>query len=146
MSHAVSSLYSLNEAFQCRIFYARIWLAAHQNIFLFGRCLLGPEIREGWSGEYAEYYRDLDHSFIPITFFYPNMPNPYRSKCLRARQKFEGIFQEVMDKRVENGDTHDDFLQVGSSPSRWRGQLGLLPFQTALMLELYCARSALSLV
>jgi len=76
------------------------------------RCLLGPEVRAVWSGEYAQLYMDLDHSFIPITFFFPNMPNPMRSKCVNARQKFEKIFTEVVQSRRQKGEVYDDFLQV----------------------------------
>ena len=50
-----------------------------------GHQLKGPEIRKQWSGEYAQMYLDLDHSFIPITFFFPNLPNPMRSKCVNVR-------------------------------------------------------------
>jgi len=76
------------------------------------RCLLGPEIRKQWSGEYAQMYLDLDHSFIPITFFFPNLPNPMRSKCVNARATFEKIFQKVVDDRRANEEHYDDFLQV----------------------------------
>ena len=75
-------------------------------------CLLGMEIRSQWNGEFASFYRDLDHSFIPITFFYPNMPHPFKSKCVRARQKFEEMFKSVMAQRKANGEVHDDFLQI----------------------------------
>jgi sterol 14-demethylase len=76
------------------------------------RCLLGPEIREQWSGEYSKMYLDLDHSFIPITFFFPNLPNPMRSKCVKARSTFEKIFKKIVEKRREKEEQHDDFLQV----------------------------------
>lgn len=80
------------------------------------RCLLGPEIRARWSGEFAKMYFELDHSFIPITFFFPNMPNPSRSKCVNARNTFEKIFAEVVERRRAepegSGAHYDDFLQV----------------------------------
>lgn len=76
------------------------------------RCLLGPEVRALWSGEYSQMYLDLDHSFIPITFFFPNLPNPMRSKCVKARSTFEKIFTEIVDKRRQNEEQYDDFLQV----------------------------------
>ena len=80
------------------------------------RCLLGPEIRARWSGEFAEMYYALDHSFIPIMFFFPNLPNPSRNKCLRAREHFEKIFKEVIDqRRKEPEGSYDDFLQVRTS-------------------------------
>jgi sterol 14-demethylase len=80
------------------------------------------------------YYRDLDHSFIPITFFYPNMPHPFRNKCLRARQMFEGIFQKIIAERRAKGEVFDDFLQVppGCSQSTWYLRLTAL-FMQVLM-------------
>jgi sterol 14-demethylase len=56
------------------------------------RCLLGPEMRALWKDEYAEAYQDLDKSFIPILFFFPNMPHPFSKKCLAARTHFEKVF------------------------------------------------------
>eukprot|EP00040_Diaphanoeca_grandis_P030623 m.181415 g.181415 ORF g.181415 m.181415 type:complete len:478 (-) comp32063_c0_seq1:165-1598(-) len=77
------------------------------------RCLLGPEIREQWTGEMAALYLDLDHSFIPITFFFPNLPNPMRSKCVKARTIFQKMFKEVAKERRANPNVaYDDFLQV----------------------------------
>ncbi len=40
-------------------------------------CLLGPEIRSMWHASYGKLYQDLDKSFIPILFFFPNMPHPF---------------------------------------------------------------------
>lgn len=60
----------------------------------------------------------LDHSFVPILFFFPWIPNPHRSKCLTARQLFTKLFQQVIDERNEK-EANDpkytppsDFLQV----------------------------------
>eukprot|EP00039_Didymoeca_costata_P024487 m.10422 g.10422 ORF g.10422 m.10422 type:complete len:476 (+) comp4257_c0_seq1:46-1473(+) len=76
------------------------------------RCLLGPELRAQWSGEFSKMYWYLDHSFIPITFFLPWLPNPMRGKCIEARSMFQKMFKEVVKKRRENGEVFDDFLQV----------------------------------
>jgi sterol 14-demethylase len=60
----------------------------------------------------------LDHSFVPILFFFPSIPNPHRSKCITARNLFTKIFQEVIDERTaKQKDDPDykppeDFLQV----------------------------------
>ncbi len=95
------------------------------------RCLLGPEMRALWKDEYAQAYQDLDKSFIPILFFFPNMPHPFAKKCLNARKHFEAVFlrsvvfffssslvsetwrDSVLEKR-KGGDSEvfDDFLQV----------------------------------
>lgn len=83
------------------------------------RCLLGDEIRSKWkSSGMAEQYLALDHSFVPILFFFPWIPNPHRQKCINARKLFEKMFQEVMDERKEKGqkekdiNSKKDFLQV----------------------------------
>ena len=60
------------------------------------RCLLGDEIREMWtSSGMADHYIALDHSFVPILFFFPWIPNPHRSKCVKARTHFKRLFSEV---------------------------------------------------
>lgn len=76
------------------------------------RTLLGPEVRNLWKAEYGQYYQDLDKSFIPIMFFFPNMPHPFKNKCLKARQKFTELFTEIFQRRQASGEVHDDFLQV----------------------------------
>ena len=42
------------------------------------------------------------------------MPHPFRNRCLRARQMFEGIFKQIIADRRSKNETHDDFLQVFS--------------------------------
>ncbi|CAB9516089.1 Obtusifoliol 14-alpha demethylase (Fragment) [Seminavis robusta] len=83
------------------------------------RCLLGDEIRAQWNESgMAEHYIALDHSFVPILFFFPSIPNPHRSKCVTARELFKEMFQKVIDKRRQaeaNDDNYQkphDFLQV----------------------------------
>jgi hypothetical protein len=62
---------------------------------------------------YAAAYQDLDKSFIPILFFFPNMPHPFANKCLNARKQFEKVFLSVLEQRKQKPDEHyDDFLQV----------------------------------
>lgn len=82
--------------------------------FTSARCLLGPEVRALWKSEYAEAYQDLDKSFIPILFFFPNFPHPFSAKCLKARKHFETLFMSVLEKRRQEGQDaqYDDFLQV----------------------------------
>jgi sterol 14-demethylase len=61
----------------------------------------------------------LDHSFVPILFFFPSIPNPHKSKCIKARKLFTKIFKEVIDERnsakLANPQQYippQDFLQV----------------------------------
>jgi sterol 14alpha-demethylase len=61
----------------------------------------------------------LDHSFVPILFFFPWIPNPNKSKCVIARKLFEKMFKEVMEERnmekskdPKNFVPPTDFLQV----------------------------------
>ncbi|KAL3940274.1 MAG: hypothetical protein SGBAC_005168 [Bacillariaceae sp.] len=83
------------------------------------RCLLGEEIKTRWkSSGMAEHYLALDHSFVPILFFFPSIPNPHKNKCINARNLFTKIFQEVIDERQEKMKSDadysppQDFLQV----------------------------------
>lgn len=83
------------------------------------RCLLGDEIRAKWNDTgMADSYLALDHSFVPILFFFPSLPNPHRSKCVKARQLFKKIFTEVIEARKDkqkndpNYETPKDYLQV----------------------------------
>ena len=48
----------------------------------------------------AEHYIALDHSFVPILFFFPWMPNPHRSKCVKAREHFKKLFSEVRSAAI----------------------------------------------
>jgi len=51
-------------------------LDALSNVFTLtsSRCLLGEEIRQRWNESgMAEHYLALDHSFVPILFFFPGM-------------------------------------------------------------------------
>ncbi len=60
----------------------------------------------------------LDHSFVPILFFFPWIPNPHRSKCIAARKLFTKLFQQVIDERNQrkkedpNYSPPSDFLQI----------------------------------
>jgi len=83
------------------------------------RCLLGDEIRAQWNDSgMAEHYIALDHSFVPILFFFPSLPNPHRSKCVKARTLFKTKFEQVIQNRKEkaaadpNYKPPKDFLQV----------------------------------
>ena len=83
------------------------------------RCLLGDEIRAQWNDSgMAEHYIALDHSFVPILFFFPSLPNPHRSKCVKARTLFKQKFEQVIQKRKEkaasdpNYQPPKDYLQV----------------------------------
>jgi sterol 14-demethylase len=56
--------------------------------------------------------------FLPQLFFFPNLPNPHRSKCVKARQLFKEMFQEVIEERKKkqasdpNYKPPEDYLQV----------------------------------
>ena len=83
------------------------------------RCLLGDEIRAQWNDSgMAEHYIALDHSFVPILFFFPSIPNPHKTKCVTARTLFKQKFEEVIQKRKEkaaadlNYKPPEDYLQV----------------------------------
>lgn len=66
------------------------------------RCLLGDEIRSRWDDSgMAEHYLALDHSFVPILFFFPSVPNPHKSKCVKARELFKKVFTEIIQERRE---------------------------------------------
>lgn len=93
-------------------------------------CLMGPEIRAQWHASYAGLYQDLDKSFIPILFFFPNIPHPFAKKveavppsplathplqCLNARTIFEGLFKTILAEREKKRDQnieYSDFLDV----------------------------------
>lgn len=74
--------------------------------------------KNGFAFKHAKLPVALDHSFVPILFFFPWIPNPHRSKCIAARNLFTKIFQDVIDERTkakkEDPDYKptQDFLQV----------------------------------
>lgn len=110
-------------------FFAQEWgdegeadlLASLSDVYTLtsSRCLLGDEIRKLWKDSgMAEHYLALDHSFVPILFFFPWIPNPHRSKCIAARNLFTKLFQQVIDERNQkkkqdpNYTPPGDFLQI----------------------------------
>lgn len=83
------------------------------NVFTLtsSRCLLGDEIRARWKDSgMAKHYFALDHSFVPILFFFPNLPNPNKTKCVVARQLFEKIFTEVMAEREKKSKVDPQYV------------------------------------
>lgn len=60
----------------------------------------------------------LDHSFVPILFFFPWIPNPHKNKCIAARNLFTKLFQQVIDERNQKKKDDpsytppSDFLQI----------------------------------
>jgi len=96
-------------------------LESLSNVFTLtsSRCLLGEEVKKRWKKSgMAEAYISLDHSFVPILFFFPNIPNPNKSKCVAARDLFTKIFTEIIDERNKEKKEKpsytppQDFLQV----------------------------------
>jgi sterol 14alpha-demethylase len=76
------------------------------------RCLLGDEIRAQWNESgMAQHYLALDHSFVPILFFFPSLPNPHRSKCVAARELFKQIFQQVIENRRKKESAESNYVK-----------------------------------
>jgi sterol 14-demethylase len=126
LSDAKFEQYILQIQEECESFFEEQWgdegeadlLVSLSDLYTLtsSRCLLGPEIRKKWkSSGMGEQYLALDHSFVPILFFFPSLPNPNKSKCVTARKLFEKVFKEVIDERTKDKEREtnkSDFLQV----------------------------------
>ncbi len=85
-----------------------------QDIILFiaTRCLLGGEIRNHFSTEFARLYHDLDGGMSILAYFMPRAPLPAFRRRDRAREAVDRLLSSIMEARREEPGAHEDFLQT----------------------------------
>src|SRR5690606_26903539 len=69
------------------------------------RTLQGKEIRDGFTGEVAKLYHDLDMGFTPMNAMFPWFPFPQNKKRDAAQRKMAQKYMDIIKKRSEQG-TH----------------------------------------
>jgi sterol 14alpha-demethylase len=74
--------------------------------------LMGPEIRERLSSEFAPLYHDLERGITPIVFVLPRLPIPAFRRRDAALKRLQGIFAELVADRRRTGRKGEDFLQT----------------------------------
>jgi sterol 14-demethylase len=80
--------------------------------FTSSTCLLGRELRDGMTDEFAHVYSDLERGITPLAYLNAHLPIPSFRKRDRARVRLvEMITQLIADRRRKNVEG-DDFLQI----------------------------------
>ena len=83
------------------------------TLFIATRCLLGRELRNHFSSEFARLYHDLDGGMSILAYFAPHAPLPAFRRRDKAREAVYALLAGIMDARRHAGDqTHEDFLET----------------------------------
>src|SRR5437868_14065967 len=80
--------------------------------FIATRCLVGQEVRERLTSDFAALYKDLEGGINIIAFVNPRIPIPAHIRRDRARVKVIDIISRIIGERRARGTTGDDFLQI----------------------------------
>jgi sterol 14-demethylase len=76
------------------------------------RCLVGQEVRERLTSDFAALYKDLEGGINIIAFVNPRIPIPAHIRRDRARVKVIEIISRIIGERRVRGTVGDDFLQI----------------------------------
>lgn len=76
------------------------------------RCLVGQEVRERLTADFAAAYKDLEGGINIVAFVNPRIPIPAHIRRDRARAKVVDVISRVIAERRSRGTSGDDFLQV----------------------------------
>jgi sterol 14alpha-demethylase len=76
------------------------------------RCLVGQEVRERLTGDFALLYKHLEGGINIVAFVNPRIPIPAHIRRDRARVKVIEIISRVIEARRARGIVGDDFLQA----------------------------------
>jgi sterol 14-demethylase len=82
------------------------------TIYTASHCLLGPEFRYELSAEFADIYRDLEHSIQPIAYVFPNLPLPAFRRRDKARVRLHGLVAQIMEKRAKSAEKSTNVFQM----------------------------------
>ncbi|RDD36322.1 Lanosterol 14-alpha demethylase [Trichoplax sp. H2] len=87
------------------------------------RCLHGKEIRGMLNTKVAKLYRDLGKGFCYAAWLLPSwLPIPTFRNRDKANKEMKIIFDQVIDKRIENNVTEDDILDTLMNSKYRNGQ------------------------
>jgi len=69
------------------------------TVFTATRTLQGKEIRQGFTGEIAKLYHDLDMGFTPLNFLFPWFPFPQNRRRDAAQRKMAQSYMDIINRR-----------------------------------------------
>src|SRR5262249_34304729 len=75
-------------------------------------CLLGREVREGMSAEFASVYHDLERGVTPLAYINAHLPIPSFWKRDRARVRMVEMITGIVAERRREKREGEDFLQT----------------------------------
>lgn len=82
------------------------------TIYTSSHCLLGKEFRFELNEEFAQIYHDLEQGMTPLAFVFPYLPLPLFKRRDRARVRIEELVTEIIAKRQQSNETHEDAFQL----------------------------------
>jgi sterol 14-demethylase len=82
------------------------------TVFIATRCLIGDEMRQRVSREFAHLYHDLEGGINLLAFFHPHLPLPAFRRRDRARAGIQALIAAVIAERRARGVEGEDFLQT----------------------------------
>lgn len=80
--------------------------------FTSSRCLLGKEMREEMTDEFARVYADLERGITPLAYLHAHLPIPAFKKRDRARARLVEMITQLIAERRKKNVEGDDFLQI----------------------------------
>ncbi len=82
------------------------------TIYTSSHCLLGREFRFELNEEFAQIYHDLEQGMTPLAFIFPYLPLPSFKRRDRARVRIEELVTEIIAKREQSDEVHEDAFQL----------------------------------
>jgi len=78
------------------------------TIYTASGSLQGKEVRSSFDGTFAELYRHLDDSFIPINFILPGLPLPRNRRRDHAQRVMEELYGGIIARRRLEGNVDNE--------------------------------------
>ena len=82
------------------------------TVFIATRCLVGDELRQRISSEFAHLFHDLEGGINLVAFFNPYLPLPAFRRRDRARARIAELIGTVIAERRARGTAGEDFLET----------------------------------
>jgi sterol 14-demethylase len=82
------------------------------TVFIAARCLIGDELRQRLSREFAHLYHDLEGGIDVVAFFNPYLPLPAFRRRDRARARLGALVAGIMAERRREGRGGEDVLDA----------------------------------
>ncbi|PFH53045.1 hypothetical protein AMATHDRAFT_38961 [Amanita thiersii Skay4041] len=113
---------------------------AEITILTASRTLQGKEVRSGLDKTFSQLYNDLDGGFTPLNFLFPNLPLESYRRRDRAHQTMSQFYIDIIKKRREGGDDHEQDMIAALMQQKYRNGTPLRDHEIAhIMIALLMA-------